>query len=141
RRRIEGGDVLDVSVNFPAGRIGAGSLECGCDASNKAVAIFCPSLPAIDPPRPRRRRFSDSTQFLKLVTRHPTHCHPPPQTPALAAPRPQPSRNSRHARPPKDRIGNSDHSAAPCPDTSASTCPGTLSEASADVQSRRSKPA
>src|SRR5690606_26086610 len=67
RRRVEGGDVPDISIKFPAGRIGSGSLKCGCDASNKAVAIFCASLPTIDPPRPRRRRFCDPTQLIQTV--------------------------------------------------------------------------
>src|SRR5690606_2894682 len=80
RRRVEGGDVLDVSVNFPAGHIGAGSLECGCDASNKAIAIFCASLPAIDPPRPRRRRFCDPTQLLKALRCQVSHHVSPPHT-------------------------------------------------------------
>src|SRR5690606_27994772 len=50
----------------------------------------------IHPPRPRRRRLCDSTQFLKPLTRHPTHRHPPPrQTSTREDPLPQPMRPCR----------------------------------------------
>src|SRR5690606_26938478 len=144
--RVEGGDVESDRICFfsrtvvsllHADRDLVGSLF---NAISVAVVRECVDDPSIALPRPRRRHLRDPTQLLKPVTRHPTHCHPP-QTPTPTTPRPLPSRNSHRVRPPKDRIGSSGHSAAPCPDTAASACPGALSKPPADVQSRRSKPA
>src|SRR5690606_10906424 len=82
RGRVECGDVPDVSIKFPAGRIGVVSPECWGDASNKAVAIFCANLPTIDPPRPRRRRLGDAAQLLQALRCQISH-HASPPTPWL----------------------------------------------------------